>query len=170
MAAYLRIENLDPEDLDEADPELFNDLANGVFAHLRDAAPELYERHGGVVPVHQPEHDPRVLETTAVYAHRAANPDDGVSDDVFVSFDDSVEGPDAPGGYASPKEFVEVQLMQAFDDGREALDDLLPTETKRDEQGDSPVRAGTLFYDSTSKRVVRVTFDEDAFETEGGSA
>jgi hypothetical protein len=161
MAAYLRIDGLDPEDLDDVDPQLFNDLANGVFAHLNDEQPELFDQHEGVIPVRNPEHDPRLLEATAVYAHRDETVDDGVSDFVFCSFGDDIHGLDAP-GYASVEEFAEVQLMQTFDDGREALDDYLPTEAEREQLGDDPVRVGTLYHDG--ERAVRVDFDTDAFE------
>ncbi|WP_135827288.1 hypothetical protein [Halorussus halobius] len=171
MPAYLRIEGLDPEDLDDADPELFNDLANGVFAHLRDEAPALYEHHEGVIPVRQPEHDPRLLDTTAVYAHRDASVDDGPADHVHCSFEGDVNGLDDPAAHSGgPQTFAEIELTRQFDDEKGRLDhdawrafvESLPSETEREEAGDPPVRVGTLYHDGD--QVVRVEFDEDVFD------
>lgn len=160
-ATYIRIEGLEPADFADVDTShdetALHDLADRVFADLRRDYPDLYDQHGGVVPVFRPEHDPRVLETTTVYAHRDETVDDGVSDFVFCSFGDELEQVDAPGMYATVTEYVETRLMKRFDDDRDRLDDLLPTESEREEQGDDPVRVGTLFY--TNDRVVRVDFD-----------
>ncbi|WP_135830625.1 hypothetical protein [Halorussus halobius] len=171
MAAYLRIEGLDPEDLDDADPDLFGELANGVFAHLHDEAPDLFEQHGGVIPVRQPEHDPRLLETTAVYAHRDATVDDGQFDHVHCSFEGDVDGLDDPAAHSGgPQTFAEIELTRQFDDEKGRLNhdawrefvESLPSESERERVGDSPVQVGTLYHDGD--QVVRVEFDEDAFE------
>jgi hypothetical protein len=157
MVAYLRIDGLDPEDFDQTHHHLFNDLANGVFAHIRDDHPDLYEDLEGIIPVRNVEHDPRLLETTAVYAHRDATVDDGVSDFIFCSFENDVEHLDVR-GYTSVHEYPEVRLVQRFDGDREALDDILPTESERDANDGNPARVGTLYHDG--ERVVRVTFEQ----------
>jgi hypothetical protein len=161
MAAYLRLDGLDPEDLDDADRELFNELANGVFAHLHDEAPDLYEQHEGVIPVRNVEHDPRLLEATAVYAHRHVTPDNGAADFVFCSFDDEVDGLDSPGP-VSTTEWVEGQARDCLDPEFRDEFDVIPSEAEREQAGDPPVRIGTLYHDGN--RVVRVDFDHDAFE------
>ena len=156
MAAYLRIDGLGVEDLDAEDHNVFADLANGVFNQLRTDHPDLFEDLQGVIPIRNVEHDPRLLETTAVYAHRDETVDDGVSDFIFCSFGDDV-GHLEVRGYASVTEYPEVRLIQRFDGNREALDDILPTESERDANGEDPVRVGTLYHDG--ERVVRVDFD-----------
>lgn len=174
MAAYLRIQGLDPEDLDDADRELFNDLANGVFAHLHDEHPNLFEQHEGVIPIRNPEHDPRLLETTAVFAHRDATVDDGDVDFVFCSFAADIDGLDVPHS-GTARQFAEVQLTQQFDDDHGRLDreqwaafvESLPTETEREQAADDPVRVGTLYHDGEA--VCRIDFDRSALE-DGGQA
>ena len=162
MAVYLRIDGLDPEDFLDADSDhdesAAHDLADRVFVGLRNDYPRLYDDLQGVIPVTRPERDSRLLEETAVFAHRDETVDDGVSDFVFCSFDDHVDHLETPGNFTSSTvEFAEVRLTQRFDGERDRLDDILPTETEREAAGDDPVRVGTLLHDGDC--VVRVDFD-----------
>ena len=149
MAVYLRIEGLSVDDLLEAENEhdesAAHDLADRVFDDVYRDYPALYEDLEGVVPVLHPEHDPQLLETTSVYVHREETGDSAVSDIVFCTFDEPVEGLRVP-EKGSTTEWVETQVFQQFDGDDEALDRLVPTETEREARGYEPVCVGTLYY------------------------
>jgi len=153
MAVYLRIDGLD-DDSDEVTDEDVREAANSAFVDLRLQGYDV----DGVVPVFRPERDPCVLETAAVYAHREETADSAVADAVYCTFDRPVEGLDHP-AQGSVTEWVETQFYHEFDGDDEALDRILPSEHVREQHGRDPVRAGTLYYDGTSGRVVRVGFD-----------
>ncbi|WP_135807328.1 hypothetical protein [Halorussus marinus] len=65
MSVYLRIDGLDVDDLDQADPSLLEDLAAHVFNDIRRDHPSLYDDLEGVIPVRNPEHDPRLASSLA---------------------------------------------------------------------------------------------------------
>jgi hypothetical protein len=167
MTVYLRIEGLDREDLLDADTDhdesAGHDLADRVFAAVYHNYPGLYGDLDGVVPVLHPEHDPRLLETTPVFAARDETPDNVVNNEVSLEFgDDRAADLDASGSHATTaRDEALIQLTcrinrdsgDGDDDRWQAFTAGLP-----DAESDrAPVRIGTLYHDGTE--VVRVRFD-----------
>ncbi|WP_134672647.1 hypothetical protein [Halorussus marinus] len=63
MSVYLRIDGLDVDDFDSADSSLLEDLAAHVYHDIQTNHPGLYDDLEGVIPVRNPEHDPRLSES-----------------------------------------------------------------------------------------------------------
>ncbi len=155
MVVYLRIDGLDHDD--ESLDDVLRAAANTVYTDSKLQDHDVDK----VVPVLRPENDPRVLESTAVYAHR--EPVEGCEDRVVCSFGNTaVTDLNTPGSMSTDTaDYALIALTQSIAEiGRDDMDDeqwraftaTLPT-------GDAnPVRVGTLYYDTTSDRVVQVSF------------